>query len=125
MSAVAKIARIFARRKFRVRKSVKENGSKRLRLSVFRSNIHIYAQIIDDELGRTVASATSSDSILKMRLPDKPTKCEMAYQVGRLLAERAISVGLSRQVAFDRGGYIFHGRVRSLAQGAREAGLDF
>ncbi|WP_448565823.1 50S ribosomal protein L18 [Thermus sp.] len=106
----------YERRKFRVRNRVKRTG--RLRLSVFRSLNHIYAQIIDDEKGETLVAESS----LALKL--KGNKTEVARQVGRALAEKAIAKGI-KQVAFDRGPYKYHGRVKALAEGAREGGLEF
>lgn len=106
----------YERRAFRVRNRVKRTG--RLRLSVFRSLKHIYAQIIDDEKGHTLVAASS----LGLKL--KGNKTEVARQVGRVLAEEALKKGI-KQVAFDRGPYKYHGRVKALAEGAREGGLEF
>ncbi len=102
----------------RVRKRVKGTGA-RPRLSVFRSNRHIYAQIIDDERGHTLATASSGDQGVA-----KGSKAAVAGAVGSSLAKRAIAGGV-RQVVFDRGGYKYHGRVRALAAAAREEGLEF
>jgi len=93
----------------------------RPRLAVFRSLNHIYAQVIDDTSGRTLAAASSLDAGLKAAAG---TKTALAGQVGRLVAERAKAAGVG-QVVFDRAGFKYHGRVRSLAEAAREAGLDF
>jgi large subunit ribosomal protein L18 len=106
----------YERRKFRVRNRIKRTG--RLRLSVFRSLKHIYAQIIDDEKGETLVAESS----LALKL--KGNKTEVARQVGRALAEKAKALGI-KQVAFDRGPYKYHGRVKALAEGAREGGLEF
>ncbi|APD09584.1 MULTISPECIES: 50S ribosomal protein L18 [Thermus] len=106
----------YERRKFRVRNRIKRTG--RLRLSVFRSLNHIYAQIIDDEKGETLVAESS----LALKL--KGNKTEVARQVGRALAEKALAKGI-KQVAFDRGPYKYHGRVKALAEGAREGGLEF
>ena len=89
------------------------------RLSVFRSNTNIYAQLIDDVAGVTLASASSNDSAV-----EKGTKVEQSTAVGKLIAERAVAKGY-KKVVFDRGGYLFHGRVKALADGARENGLEF
>ena len=89
------------------------------RLNVFRSNTNIYAQLIDDVAGVTLASASSNDSEV-----EKATKAEQAAVVGKLIAERAVAKGY-KTVVFDRGGYLFHGRVKALADGARENGLEF
>ncbi|GAA5337454.1 50S ribosomal protein L18 [Thermus antranikianii] len=106
----------YERRKFRVRNRIKRSG--RLRLSVFRSLKHIYAQIIDDEKGHTLVAESS----LALKL--KGNKTEVARQVGRALAEKAKALGITK-VAFDRGPYKYHGRVKALAEGAREGGLEF
>lgn len=105
------------RRQRRVRGRVKASG--RLRLSVFRSARHIYAQIIDDRNGKTLAAASSLDAKIK-----QGGNKQGAEAVGKLIAERAKKAGIS-EVAFDRGRYPYHGRVRALAEGAREAGLKF
>ena len=102
----------------RVRKRVKGTAA-RPRLSVFRSSRHIYAQVIDDARGHTLAAASSADPGI-----DKGTKTAIAGAVGAGLAKRAIAVGV-KQVVFDRGGYQYHGRVMALAEAAREEGLDF
>jgi len=119
-SEVKRKARL--RRHRRVRKKV-EGRDGRPRLSVFRSARHIYAQIIDDARGHTLASASTLDKELKSEL-EGLKKREQARLVGEILARRANSQGVTR-VVFDRGGYRYQGRVRSLAEGAREAGLEF
>ena len=103
---------------FRIRKTVSGTAAQP-RLSVFRSNKEIYAQIIDDVSGVTIVSASSRDK-------DVPqgTAVETAKAVGKLVAEKALKAGIST-ISFDRGGYLYHGRVKSLAEGAREAGLKF
>jgi len=93
----------------------------RPRLNVFRSLNHIYAQVIDDSTGHTLAAAGTLDKTLRT---ENRTKVEDAKVVGRLVAERAIEAGI-KQVVFDRGGYQYHGRIKALADAAREAGLDF
>jgi large subunit ribosomal protein L18 len=93
------------------------------RLNVFRSLAHIYAQLIDDSTGKTLVSASSVDAELKAQMAGKK-KSEQAKLVGRAVAERAQASGL-KQVVFDRGGYKYHGRVKALADGAREGGLEF
>ena len=103
--------------KFRIRKIVSGTAAQP-RLSVFRSNKEIYAQIIDDVNGVTLAAASSREA------GAKGTKIEVAAAVGKLIAEKAQKAGIST-VSFDRGGYLYHGRVKSLADGAREAGLKF
>ena len=110
-------------RKFRhdrVRKTV--TGSKSVpRLNVYRSNANIFAQIIDDENARTLVSASSIDKELKL---ENGSNVEAAYQVGVLLAKRAKEAKITK-VVFDRGGYLYHGRVKALAEAARENGLEF
>ncbi|THF71026.1 50S ribosomal protein L18 [Deinococcus sp. Arct2-2] len=105
------------RRKLRARRKVRVAAGERPRLSVFRSSKHIYAQIIDDASGTTLASASSS--VLKTG-----TKTDTAAAVGKALAEAATAKGV-KQVVFDRGQYRYHGRVKALADAAREGGLDF
>ena len=95
----------------------------RPRLCVFRSSKHIYAQVIDDDSGHTLASASTLDAEIRAEAQDK-AKTERAKLVGALIGQRALAKGLNR-VAFDRGGYKYHGRVKHLAQAAREAGLEF
>ena len=113
----------FTRRKVRVRKSVRGAANGRPRLSVFRSSKHIYAQIIDDASSRTVASASSLDKELKGKLKTGGDK-EAAVEVGKLVAQRAQAAGVET-VVFDRGGYMYHGRIKALADAAREGGLSF
>jgi large subunit ribosomal protein L18 len=113
----------FDRRKARVRRTLRRAQGDRPRLSVFRSSKHIYAQIIDDTKGHTLAAASTIDDGLKGGL-DKGTDVAAAAQVGKLVAERALKAGI-KDVVFDRGGYIYHGRVKALADAAREAGLNF
>jgi large subunit ribosomal protein L18 len=107
------------RRHARVRKKVKGEAD-RPRLAVFRSNRHIVAQVIDDRAGRTLAAASSLEADLREGSGNK----DSAAKVGRLVAERARAAGVTR-VVFDRGGYLYHGRVAALADAAREAGLEF
>jgi large subunit ribosomal protein L18 len=110
------------RRHRRVRKRVR-GTVERPRLNVFRSNIHIYAQVIDDITGRTLVSASTVERDITDSITGK-TKVERAKTVGKLIADRAKQVGISK-VVFDRGGYKYHGRIQALADGAREGGLDF
>lgn len=110
------------RKHARVRKKL-SGTAERPRLNVFRSLTNIYAQIIDDTTGTTLAAASSIDSALKGKLKFGGNK-EAATQVGKLIAERATEKGI-KLVVFDRGGYIYHGRVKELAEAAREAGLEF
>jgi large subunit ribosomal protein L18 len=107
------------RRHHRVRKFVRGSVD-RPRLSVFRSNRYIYAQVVDDSAGITLAAASSQEGSLR----DRTLSTETAAEVGKLLAERATAAGVNR-VVFDRGGFAFHGRIKALADAAREAGLEF
>ncbi|KAB0264868.1 50S ribosomal protein L18 [Microvirga brassicacearum] len=111
------------RRKARVRRAIKKAANGRPRLSVFRSSKQIYAQIIDDVRGVTVAAASTIEKDVKGKLKTGAT-VEAAKEVGKLVAERATKAGV-KQVIFDRSGYLFHGRVKALADAAREGGLDF
>ena len=113
----------FLRRRRRTRAALRKHAHERPRLSVFRSSKHIYAQVIDDALGRTIAAASSLERSLREQLKTGADRAA-AEQVGKLLAERAKSAGVAA-VVFDRGGYRYHGRVKALADGAREAGLVF
>lgn len=112
-----------ARRRQRVRARLRRRKNDRLRLSVFRSGKNIYAQLIDDRAGKTVVSASTLDKEIRESLKSGANK-DAAAAVGKLVAERAVSKGMS-EVVFDRGAYIFHGRVKALAEAAREAGLKF
>ncbi|WP_343563259.1 50S ribosomal protein L18 [Kiloniella sp. b19] len=111
------------RRKRRVRTQIRRKAGGRLRLSVFRSSKNIYAQVIDDSKGVTVAAASSLEGDLKKQLKTG-ADVNAAASVGKLIGERALAAGVS-EVVFDRGGYIFHGRVKAVADAAREAGLKF
>jgi large subunit ribosomal protein L18 len=111
----------FDRRKQRVRSSLRKNAAGRVRLSVFRSGKHIYAQLIDDKQGKTLAAASTLDKELKVK---KTATIDAAKAVGELIAKRAKAAKVD-MVVFDRGGYIFHGRVKALADGARASGLNF
>ncbi len=111
------------RRKARVRRAIRKKAGERPRLSVFRSHKYIYAQIIDDRAGVTLAAASSNEPDMRKTLKSTGD-VEAATEVGKLIAERARKAGV-KQVVFDRGGYIYHGRVKALADGAREGGLDF
>jgi large subunit ribosomal protein L18 len=113
----------FARRSHRVRQSLKRSANGRARLSVFRSSKHIYAQVIDDGAGKTMAAASTLDRDIKGSLT-KGSDRAAAEAVGKLVAERALKAGVT-DVTFDRGGYLYHGRVKALADAAREAGLNF
>lgn len=109
------------KRTMRNRSRLKTVANGRLRLSVFRSSKNISAQIIDDAAGVTVAAASSQEKALR---DSDGAKLDMAKAVGALVAQRALEKGL-KQVIFDRGGYLYHGRVKALADAAREAGLEF
>jgi large subunit ribosomal protein L18 len=116
---------LFLRRRKRVRSNLRRAANNRPRLSVFRSSKHIYAQIIDDAAGRTLATASSLDGGIKASLKSGAgADVAAASAVGKLVAERARAAGIER-VVFDRGAYLFHGRVKALADAAREGGLDF
>ena len=122
MSRIKSRSEARIRRHLRVRKHV-SGTPERPRLNVFRSVVEIYAQVIDDEAGRTLASASSIDHELREKMSGLK-RAEQARLVGKALAERAKEKGIQK-VVFDRGGYRFIGRVKALADGAREAGLDF
>ncbi|HUG14974.1 MAG TPA: 50S ribosomal protein L18 [Thermomicrobiales bacterium] len=114
-----------ARRRRHLRVRAKVSGSTaRPRLNVYRSSAHIYAQVIDDTRGHTIVAASSREPEVAGRLNDATTKSDKAKVVGLLIGERARDAGVS-SVVFDRGGYKFHGRVKAVADGAREAGLNF
>lgn len=110
------------RRHGRIRRKI-EGTTERPRLAVFRSNQHIYAQLIDDSQHHTIAAASSLEPSLRSELPSG-ANCDASVQVGKLIAERALSKGI-QQVVFDRGGNLYHGRVKALADAAREGGLNF
>jgi large subunit ribosomal protein L18 len=120
---MAKDVKIVARRQARVRRSLRARAYGRPRLSVFRSSKQIYAQIIDDENGVTLASASSLEKANRESLKTG-ANIEAAKIVGKLIAERAAAKGV-KEVVFDRGAYMYHGRVKALADGAREGGLQF
>ncbi len=105
--------------RYAIRKKV-SGTSERPRLAIFRSNKEIYAQLIDDTTGKTIVAASSRDK----EIENSDNKSNTAVAVGKLIAEKATQAGVSK-VVFDRGGYLYHGRVKSLAEGAREAGLKF
>ncbi len=110
-------------RKARIRRRIRKTSygtEARPRLSVFRSNKEIYAQLINDDKGITLTAASSRDKAVEK----KGTKIEVARTVGKAIAEKALALGI-KTIAFDRGGNLYHGRVKSLAEGAREAGLEF
>ena len=107
--------------RYRIRRKVGEGTSQKPRLSVFRSNNEIYVQLIDDRKGETIASASSKDKDI---LAQNGTKTEKSKLVGAAIARKAAELGL-KEVRFDRGGYLYHGRVKAVADGAREGGLQF
>jgi large subunit ribosomal protein L18 len=111
------------RRKARVRARIRRIDAGRPRLSVHRTNAHIYAQVIDDESGKTLAAASTLDKEIKGKLKAGSNK-DAATAVGKLVGDRAVKAGV-KDVVFDRGSYLFHGRVKALAEAAREAGLSF
>ncbi|MGI9520886.1 MAG: 50S ribosomal protein L18 [Hyphomicrobiaceae bacterium] len=113
----------FERRKRRVRRQLHRTSAGRPRLSVHRSSKNIYAQVIDDRSGKTIAAASSLESDLKSQLRTG-ADCSAAETVGRTVAARALEAGI-KDVVFDRGGYRYHGRIKALADGARGAGLQF
>ncbi len=107
--------------RYRIRRKIGEGTGQKPRLSVFRSNTDIYAQLIDDTKGQTLASASSKDKDI---VAQKANKTEKSKLVGAAIARKATELGI-KDVTFDRGGYLYHGRVKSLADGAREGGLKF
>lgn len=120
---MARDVNVEQRRKARVRRTIRERAYGRPRLSVFRSSKQIYAQIIDDEKGVTLVAASSMEKPNRESLKTG-ANIEAAKVVGKLLAERALEKGV-KDVVFDRGAYMYHGRVKALADGAREGGLQF
>jgi len=123
MSQAVKSKALLGRRKERVRIQIRKKAVDRVRLSVFRSGQHIYAQLIDDKKGVTLASASSLDKEIKSAVKSTST-VEAAKAVGQAIAKKAKDAKVTN-VVFDRGGYLFHGRVKALADGAREQGLAF
>ena len=120
---MSKLSDRVARRRASVRKAVKRAAGGRARLSVFRSSKQIYAQVIDDGKGRTLAAASSIEKDLRGSLKSG-ANIDAAKAVGKLIAERAAARGV-KDVVFDRGSYLYHGRVKALAEAAREGGLNF
>ncbi|GHU10782.1 50S ribosomal protein L18 [Alphaproteobacteria bacterium] len=119
---MSRFSKKFTRRASRVRYKARVKAFGKPRLSVFRSERHIYAQIIDDACGKTLCSASTADKTY--RGTGKAANCDAAVRVGALLAARALEAGI-KDVVFDRGGYNYHGRVKALADGARNGGLLF
>lgn len=111
------------RRVWRTRARIRKRQNGRSRLSVHRTGMHIYAQVIDDASGKTLAYASTIDKELKGKLKNT-ANMEAATEVGKLIGKRAVKAGV-KDVIFDRGGFAYHGRVKALADGAREAGLNF
>ena len=107
--------------RYRIRRKIGEGSAQKPRLSVFRSNTDIYVQLIDDVNGQTLASASSKDKAIQAQ---KASKVERSKLVGEAIAKKAVELGI-KDVTFDRGGYLYHGRVKSVADGAREGGLLF
>jgi large subunit ribosomal protein L18 len=120
---MATVADRTLRRTAKVRRNIRAAGGTRARLSVFRSSKHIYAQVIDDTKGETLASASSLEKEMRGNLKTG-ANIDAAKAVGKLLAQRASAKGI-KDVVFDRGGYLYHGRVKALADAAREGGLNF
>ncbi|MBU2580228.1 MAG: 50S ribosomal protein L18 [Alphaproteobacteria bacterium] len=120
---MASLSQNFIKRRNRVRRALRKKSDGRPRLSVHRSSKNIYAQVIDDTAGKTLASASTLDKDLRGSLKTGADK-DAASAVGKLLAERAKAAGV-KAVVFDRGGFLFHGRVKALADAAREGGLEF
>jgi large subunit ribosomal protein L18 len=120
---MANTEQLFERRERRLRVSLRRKSGGRPRLSIFRSSKHIYAQVIDDAKGVTLAAASTLDGDIKGKIKTG-ANIDAAKEVGRLVAERAIKAGV-KEVVFDRGGFIFHGRIKALADAAREGGLSF
>ena len=111
------------RRRMRIRNRI-SGTAERPRLAVFRGHKHVQAQLIDDDLGRALLGVASYSPALADRVSSLNGKCDKSREVGKALAEKALEAGI-KQVVFDRGGYLYHGRVKALAEGAREGGLQF
>ncbi len=118
---MTRFSKDFKRRSARVRFAIRKSASGKPRLSVFRSERHIYAQIIDDSCGKTLCAASTMDKSFRA---SKKSNCDAATRVGTMIAAKAIEAGI-KEVVFDRGGYNYHGRVKALADGARSGGLLF
>ena len=115
---------IFLRRRARNRYWIKQRGKGRVRLSVFRSERHIYAQIIDDSQRKTLASASTLEKAYREHHSQRQPNLPAAEDIGRRIAQRSLSLGIDK-VVFDRGGYPYHGRIKALAESARQQGLSF
>ncbi len=118
-----KVKKLFERRKQRVRFALRKSAKGRIRLTVFRSNQHIYAQLVDDSKGVTVASASTTEKEISSKLKSKSNKLA-AEEVGKLIAKRGKEAKVG-DVVFDRGGHLYHGCMKALADAARQAGLSF
>lgn len=118
---MANTKKMFDRRRQRVRSALRKKSAGRLRLSIHRSGRHLYAQVIDDVVGKTLVAASTLDKSLKGKAQ---CNCDGAKSVGKLIAERAKKAGVN-EVTFDRGGFLYHGKVKALADAAREGGLKF
>ncbi|MBO6056226.1 MAG: 50S ribosomal protein L18 [Alphaproteobacteria bacterium] len=118
---MARFSKNFKRRAARARFAIRRKAFGKPRLSVFRSDRHMYAQIIDDSCGKTLCSASTLEKNFRA---DKSSNCDAAAKVGTLIASKAVEAGI-KEVVFDRGGYNYHGRVKALADGARSGGLVF
>lgn len=121
---MSKTQKLFERRKQRVRNKIRKTSTGRLRLSVYRSSNHIYAQLIDDTKGVTLLSSSTMDKQIADKIKGKGGNKEAARLVGLEIAEKAKKAKVL-EVVFDRGGYLYHGRIKALAEAAREAGLKF
>lgn len=120
---MAKEQALHERRKLRVRSAIRKKAGGRIRLSVFRSGKHIYAQLIDDSKGVTLAQASTLEEATRKKIKSGST-VDAAKTVGELIAERGKKASVT-EVVFDRGGYLYHGRIKALADGARSGGLSF
>ena len=123
MSIVGRLKKSRQRRVWRVRNVIRRTASDRVRLTVFRSNKHIYVQVVDDVVGTTLVAVSTAETAIRAILPNG-ANVEAARSIGKLAGERCLAKGIS-DVVFDRGGYKYHGRVAAIAEGAREAGLNF
>ena len=123
MSIVGRLKKSRQRRVWRVRNVIRRTASDRVRLTVFRSNKHIYVQVVDDVVGTTLVAVSTAETAIRAILPNGGN-VEAARSIGKLAGERCLAKGIS-DVVFDRGGYKYHGRVAAIAEGAREAGLNF
>lgn len=122
-----KIQELRAKRRLRRKRHIRKivfGSAERLRLTIFRSNLHIYAQIINDEDKRTIVSASTVDKEVREKITPEMTRINQSELVGQLIAQRAVTANI-KSVAFDRNGYIYHGRVKALADSARKHGLEF